>query len=446
MKKKQNIEYTQNYEDFVFLYKKGKIKKIIMVFIILIILSFSGFYLFKKITTDPSIVLKEAINVTYHNINALLNKEYPKITDFKIDGEITMQTSLPLYKKVKNNKLSWELKTNLKDAYLTTRLLESDKTLMTNNFILANKTLYYTQDKFQNSYELYHFPSSKIKQITLDEAKYLLQVIKKSMTQSLNKDYMHQEEVELYLNDKEVQGSKVSYALNRASIKDFSQTFFHSLMEDEDAIAILLKLTNYSKNDLLNKLEDFDEDKTYQNLNDSGSLNIYTVNNKFVKLELTYAENLLSYEDEKVSLTFKDKNDTWKLNIDQSNLSISKNNQQLLAIAKTNDEDTTRLTYTSHIKKIPLTGSLTFNIDKATNKKINYDIVWDNVMTILSKEQNITLNFTGSYTYNNDLIIDDKENFVTGSLTDDDQKEYEKALKKYNNSNFAKLIKQLSFK
>ena len=224
------------------------------------------------ITSNPKNLLKGAINKIYSEFSDSLevyDDTLKELKEYKIDlkdpisvnADLQVRGSLFDLNKIKDNKISIAagIDAGNKKMEATAKIEESGKDLFNGATYIKDDKFYFTSDQVLNN--MYYFDLNSADYSDLKESFYEIfdsingleqtefnmeellkdapkskdideigKELKDALISSLNEEYITKTKEEIEINDLTVKATKVSYDLNKASVKDLMTTFAETVL------------------------------------------------------------------------------------------------------------------------------------------------------------------------------------------------------------------------
>lgn len=455
--------------------KKRNVLGIALIAAIIIILAIGLGY--KVISNNPTNILKNSINNAYKDFKDEL-KDYDKkkngfnITKdtFKINGDI--EFSGDYFKDLKDNKISF-----VAGLDYPNKLIEGEATLEEDGKNLLNATVWNKDDKlyiksnnlFDNTYVMDDFNfeeefdlseledlMEEMNEVSTDDIDYLVKEFKDALIKSLDKDEMTKEKETIDINDISVKTTKISYNIDKTSTKELMTSLSDILVENDEFVSKLAKLTDVEKNDIKDSLKELKDKENYEDM-PKGEFNVYLtgINNKAVKVELKLDSITLSYSEYKdnVYALISEKQSNTKIEVigktekKVTDIEVKYNKEKIATLTvRQFDEEGIDLDYDINIEDvIEAKGSL--KITSKEKSKTEYDGVIEFSINGNIDNEELDFGINMNYTIKTGEKIadyDTNDAIPEDEITKEDEKKLEDALEELKNSGFGTLFKDLS--
>lgn len=455
--------------------KKRNVLGVVLIAAIIIILVIGLGY--KVVSNNPTNILKNSINNAYKDFKDEL-KDYDKkkndfnITKdtFKINGDIEL--SGDYFKDLKDNKISF-----VAGLDYPNKLIEGEATLEEDGKNLLNATVWNKDDKlyiksnnlFDNTYVMDDFNfeeefdlseledlMEEMNEVSTDDIDYLVKEFKDALIKSLDKDEMTKEKETIDINDISVKTTKISYNIDKTSTKELMTSLSDILVENDEFVSKLAKLTDVEKNDIKDSLKELKDKENYEDM-PKGEFNVYLtgINNKAVKIELKLDTVTLSYSEYKdnVYALISEKQSNTKIEVigktekKVTDIEVKYNKEKIATLTiRQFDEEGIDLDYNINIEDvIEAKGSL--KITSKEKSKTEYDGVIEFSINGNINGEELDFGIKMNYTIKTGEKIadyDTNEAIPEDDITEEDKKKLEDALEELKNSGFGTLFKDLS--
>lgn len=455
--------------------KKRNVLGVVLIAAIIIILVIGLGY--KVVSNNPTNILKNSINNAYKDFKDEL-KDYDKkkndfnITKdtFKINGDIEL--SGDYFKDLKDNKISF-----VAGLDYPNKLIEGEATLEEDGKNLLNATVWNKDDKlyiksnnlFDNTYVMDDFNfeeefdlseledlMEEMNEVSTDDIDYLVKEFKDALIKSLDKDEMTKEKETIDINDISVKTTKISYNIDKTSTKELMTSLSDILVENDEFVSKLAKLTDVEKNDIKDSLKELKDKENYEDM-PKGEFNVYLtgINNKAVKIELKLDTVTLSYSNYKdnVYALISEKQSNTKIEVigktekKVTDIEVKYNKEKIATLTvRQFDEEGIDLDYNINIEDIiEAKGSL--KITSKEKSKTEYEGVIELSINGNIDGEDLDFGIKMNYTIKTGEKIadyDTNEAIPEDDITEEDKKKLEDALEELKNSGFGTLFKDLS--
>ena len=312
-----NLEEKKQ-EDVKKLHKSSPKIFIILAAIIVIIVSFVGYYVF---ASNPKRILISSIDSLNRKVNALntdINQYKTNVEDnFQLNGTMSVKINsdvLEAYESMgvypglsqvltnlENTEFQYEYQQNIKDKKMYFNLIPylNGKELTNISYYNENSQQYILIKEIASEYleleKLDIFDS--LQETTIDDYNYIVDVVKNSLYQHVTKNDFKTSNVKVKIDGKEKEVKKVSLTLDAKRANELFDQVINDLKKDKKANKIMNRISpefkNYKKQDVEGK--------------DSSVLNFITYVTKFshepVKYALTHTD---SYTKKESGIAFTD--------------------------------------------------------------------------------------------------------------------------------------------
>lgn len=422
--------------------------KVILVGIFLLAAIAIGLYIgYKKLNSNPVSIYKTAITDTYNDLNnALKEKKKNDFSSFNFKTDpVTMNLEAKLDSNMEELKnfagLTYNLSTSLDYAneklYGSIGIKEGNNTIISGELSYENNNIYLKSKELLDKvlriqeYDLFKEISSNIDIddinliLSYDNMEYILKSMKDILIESLDKDKFTIENENITIGSKEYKAKKVIYNLDEENIKRTAKFFSESILKDEKLLNALAETTGLSVEKIKEEIT-FDES---------------TINYSPIKIVL-YTDgfnNIIAgavYEAEKEIIKFEDdKNLNLVIKIEDSVLTLSKENDDIKVVLSENKEEIitlkfieekngTKIDYNLILDGTPVTGTIEVNNpNKEDDKHISADFKLSMNTTVLGKEINVSLNGTIEVAKEMNITLDTTNSKDIKELTESEMTE-----------------------
>lgn len=290
--KEENVSITET--NNITSKKGNKIIPIVAVVLVVVALFAGGFYYyFNKTDKIVTNVINKAFNKINDSIDEIENFDYNKDTAL-VNGSLKIDTNIDGLEDLKNEKFDYTFGMDYKN-----RKLELGAALTENETKIIDALLYFINDKayvsLKDDYkkiiniddEIFNFDDIfKIENANFnkDDLNYITKEFKKILIDSIEMNKLTKSSSNIKLNGKSTKVTKISYNLNEKNTKKFIENIIDSILDNDELIKKLSKISDMS----VSNIEDTLKDAKNEDIEAIGTLNLYTkgFTNEFAKLEL----------------------------------------------------------------------------------------------------------------------------------------------------------------
>lgn len=290
--KEENVSITET--NNITSKKGNKIIPIVAVVLVVVALFAGGFYYyFNKTDKIVTNVINKAFNKINDSIDEIENFDYNKDTAL-VNGSLKIDTNIDGLEDLKNEKFDYTFGMDYKN-----RKLELGAALTENETKIIDALLYFINDKayvsLKDDYkkiiniddEIFNFDDIfKIENVNFnkDDLNYITKEFKKILIDSIEMNKLTKSSSNIKLNGKSTKVTKISYNLNEKNTKKFIENIIDSILDNDELIKKLSKISDMS----VSNIEDTLKDAKNEDIEAIGTLNLYTkgFTNEFAKLEL----------------------------------------------------------------------------------------------------------------------------------------------------------------
>ncbi len=416
--------------------KKKSFKGLIILIIGLLIIG-GLIFGYLNIYASPEHTYKNIINNTYKEAEKYLkNIESNSITltnKDKLESEINLNLSTSINNKTyldDNYTYKLNLGLDLRESNIAGVMTIIDKNskeeildlggyLDENKILIASKALYKNtismNNKDLNIKEI--FSTIDVEALNIDDYKYLVELIKKTLIDTMDKKSMDKSFEKL--NKKLL--IKMNYHFNKDNLNNMSNTLIERLTSDKRALSILSKILNMKESEVKDNLK---ESKDLFSNTDAFTVTIYKnlFSNKIIKVDANLSDNTkLVYENNVLTVATEEDTLIFDQSKKESVLTLIENDTEALklTIRKLNEE---AIDLDFKLSEEEIAGSIYLSSKKKSESSIFYDFRLE--CELKDKEnQKVKINASGNASLykTNQINIIDKENVTKiDDLTESD--------------------------
>ena len=348
--------------------KKNKALPICVVLLVVLCLGIGGFYFY---FSTPKKIVTSVINKAYSKYDEAINKsvDFDIAKDsFKIDGDLNIDTNIPGFDKINEDKLNYtaglDYKNQKVEGGLT--LKESGKTLAdVMAYIIDGKSyldLGNDYKKLINAGEvdfedIIDLSNTKVN-FDKDDINYIVKSYKDILIDSIDDEDLEKSSDTIKVDGKDTKVNKVTYKLTDKKAEKLAKNIIDGTLNDKELLKKLAKVSGEDVDDIKDSLKDAKKDMDIDNEDLKMTLNIYTKGflNDFVGLDINIDDdNSIKVIENKdnTTVTFK-----------------SGNTMTFVATIKDKDDEEFNMDYTVEFSGQKITGNLT--VTEKETKKNNY--------------------------------------------------------------------------
>ena len=419
---------------------KGKLGKIILVILLLIVAIAIGLYFgLKRLSANPVSIYRNAINDTYTLVDDYLKESFDQVYDInvnedpiRIDTSFTLNTNEEDYAMLSDFKYDLSLGLNIPNEQMNIALGLSDDEGSVMNAILAfvNDRLYLESD------ELYDVPLDfgaseldfstvnfdEVSVFNYDTLHIILETSKDILIDSLDESKFTVTDTTADVNGKQIEGKMITYLLDEENMRRTMEFITEEMDNNEEFITALSNLTGLTSEEIRDGLQ---EEIDYSNYVDI-EINIYTDNRNDI-----VAGNLVEGEVELINFTRQDEIFTLFVGDEYTNMTMTTEgnvltisyveyDKEVFTLSLTSEEDREILEYRTNSYGDEIIASLEFrNINTGTNE-FSADILFDYSMTSYGVQT--TLSLDGNIRVSNEELdsIDTANSVEFNALTEEE--------------------------
>ncbi len=277
-----------------------------------------GIFGYKKLTDNPTKILKKSINDLYANFSDTLKDygENPVIDAIlndtvKFNGEFSLTGSL--FETIKDDKVNFSLGLDAKNESMEmyAGLDEKNQTLADISFYgkdgkgyMASKTLFdnlYTTGEIDLSSlgdSVEEIKESLKNTSNVEDLDAIVKDFKDALINSLDEKQLTKEKAELTINDETIKVNRLTYNIDGDSIKNLFTSIFKELQGNKNFIDKLVKVSGMSEEEIKAQLEELAKPEYYDEVADTKEkfiLYTTTSKNSVVGIELVDDEGNFRY-------------------------------------------------------------------------------------------------------------------------------------------------------
>lgn len=299
---------------------KGKVIGICVAVVAVIGLVVGGIFGYKKLTDNPTKILKNSINDLYANFSESL-KEYgenPLVNAFlndtvTISGDLSLEGSL--FETIKDDKLAFSLGMDAKNERMEmyAALSEKNKTLVDATIYAKDGKAYMTSKTlFDNMYEvgdtvaslsfsLGDLQAEADKMPSISELDAIVKDFKDALVNSLDEKELTKDKTEIKINGETLKVNRLSYNVDEESIKNLFSSTFKELQGNSNFVKNLAKVFGMTEDEIKEGLGEAAKPEYYESEDGEeefkGKFILYTtgMKNKVVGMELADGDGNLHY-------------------------------------------------------------------------------------------------------------------------------------------------------
>lgn len=292
----------------------------IIVAVVVLILAAAVLFTYNRFINNPVKIFERAINSMYDEFHNSL-KDIEKTEDdyfnfeeeaINVEADLKLDGSFMNFYQLKDNVLKVNCGVDYKNDLISmgAKILENDKDLIDGNLYLKDKKFFLESNLFNNIYsgdlDEDVFKSEETNENIFDANSYSIKdldntvkKLKDALIDSLDKESMTKTQETIDVNDEKVDTNKVTYKLDKESTKKLFSSIAQIILDDEDLLNNLSKISGTSKEDLTKALEEVQKDEFYDDFTDEDNMEIaiYTagLTYKFVKFEIVEKDGKIEY-------------------------------------------------------------------------------------------------------------------------------------------------------
>ena len=388
------IDETSSTNDFADIAtKKKSFLPICVVILVAIVIGIGGFYYY---FSTPKKIVTTVINDAYANYDKMINEgmDFNLGKDsFKLKGNLVIDTNVPGFEKLKNDKLNFTLGSDFKNEKLETdaSLVEGKTTILDAMiYVINNKTYLSLGDDYKNLIDLGEnegfAEAFDIKDVDFnkDDINYIVEAYKDILINAIDYSEIEKSSDKIEIDGKDTKVTKLTYKLNSKNLEKLSKNVIDGTLNNDKLLSTIAKLSEIDKKELKEELKDSKKDIKVDE-DAKLTLNIYTkgFTNKFAGLDLKADEfemNVVKNEDAtnikmevegfKVELNVKEYS-TEKADIDfVVTAAGQKIKGSLVATSKNKDKDTNEGSFKFNVKYEDYKFNIDMNYTLEKNAKV----------------------------------------------------------------------------
>ena len=311
--------------------------------LLLVLICFIGFGVYKYFSGNPTEIIKTVINNTYEDFSAAL-KKYGNTTannnfdifndSFKLSGTLNFRNKD--YKDLEKEKINFLVALDYKNkkAEMGATLDKNAKTLLDVNAIVKDDELYLISETlFKNKYDLGEYKFSSLfdfsalegelnKQETLDveDVDFIVRELKDALIDALDDEKMALSKETIDLNGKSIKTSKISYKLDYEALCRINNSLIDSISQNDAILEKFSKITGKNKTTLKEGLSQSRLDESdKENYPSVAFFSVYTtgLNHDVVRVCLTDGIDTMEVliNDDKVNLIYDEVSNKNKIEV-----------------------------------------------------------------------------------------------------------------------------------
>ncbi len=346
---------NENFEGFQQLNKTRKWKFLIISFIVLVVVGVGLFIGYNKLTKEPALVYKMAINNVYDYLKDYIKGNTSDFTidmlnePFTFDAQVKFKSNEPELQELE--KISYDLSLGMdnvkKQASASLALNNENSELFKITAALMAKNVYISSDEIfaqvikVGEYDLFKIlEESKLEDklsnreiLTEETLKEALKELKNILINSLQKDNLQINSTTITVDGKRIKANKISYILNKEDLETLYKNILTEISNSSEILDVLANITGKAKNDLREYIDSLIKNMDIET--DKLVIEIYTnLWNKVVETDLYIdGEKVLSSNKNEDNLNIT----LWE---DEGKIVITiKENEALLTIYNGNEEE-----------------------------------------------------------------------------------------------------------
>ena len=402
--------------------KNGKGKIIIGILIIVAIAAIAGFIGYKTYTSSPYNLFKSAINSGYSEFSNMLKIAKENTFEYdlenetiKLNGNVKFDTNIDELKDFTNYTYSFNTGLDVKNKKIELGLgisENSDKLIELLAYVLDNKAYLKSEQLFDRiiyadaedeiDFDSYVYENDF--EVNYDDLDYIVKKVKDYAINSIDKEKLSKESVEITINGEKLKVNSNSYNLDAETMKNTIKSIIDAMLEDKELIEKLVNLSGTTEDEVKSTLEEA-KDVDLSTYEDS-IINIYTKGfaNTIVGFSiysdgeevLFYSDynNITKWELYNVEVNSEEAFTTIECEGDVCNINIGDDSDYLkLKITNENDKKTTidyDFSFASY--DIKVNGTVTFEQVEKTDKKMSAKVDFSVKANIAGEEFTFDVN------------------------------------------------------
>lgn len=399
--------------------KKGKVKFLIIGFLVIIAIAIGLFVGYKKLNNDPMGIYKDSINSVYKTLSDALKENKKNSLDnfdirkdpFVIDLKAKLTSDMPELKNFTG--LNYHLNTGMDLANKKMNIgldIEDNNTFLLNALVaVLDKNVYLKifdkvldlgeEDVFGNmDIDSYFKVNGADAKFDYDNYNYILKEMKDIIINSLAKDKFKMEDATITINNKEYKGKKAIYNLDKENMERTLKYIKDSILKDDKLIKALAESTGITTEELKESLREDIDMTGYTN----SEINLYT--DKFNELIagsiVTNEEEIIKFDcvNNEINFTLEADNQVLKVIKDKNDkivITFTEDNNQLFKITFEGNDKEFKMPFTFNIEGAIISGTVELKNIKVTNDSISADLIFSLNTSIANKKIDFAID--GSY-------------------------------------------------
>lgn len=374
-------------------------KKLLVIFLIIVILSsfiVGGYLFYKSFYYNPYRIYQTSINYGFNYLNTKVNSFNDKKLDYNINKDILSTSGdfsidSNLLEDFKEYNFKYKLTMDLNKKMIDTNFVinkNNQKVLDIEGLLRDKKILINSKDIYSKYLEVKSIEDLDLDfdNITFDTKvlNNILDVTKSTIIKNLNKNNMSTKKVKIKVQNKNVSAINNIYKLDSEEVKKLYKNILDSLLNDNNIISNLADTFNLRKAEIKDVLNSLKSNEKVLNLFKNLEFNLYTsgITNKVVGGRILFDNvEIINYTNYNDILNIKTENENKNIDIKKDNKETKINfvieNNNLISIIVTKDEDKTNYSFNIEIDKLEVEGNLEVEVKRVANKKISTSILLD---------------------------------------------------------------------
>ena len=277
--------------------KKKSFLPICVVLLVAIVIGIGGFYYYFG---TPKKIVTTVINDAYANYDKMINEGMDldlSKDSFKMTGNLVVDTNIPGFEKIKNDKLNYTLGMDPKNEKLEVgaSLIEGKTTLVdVIAYVIEDKAYLSLGDDYKNlinmgSADLDFSELLNVENVSFskDDINYIVEAYKDILIEAIDYDELEKSSDTIEIDGKDTKVTKLTYTLNKANLEKLIKNIIDGTLDNDKLLDKLAKLTDTDKKEIKDSLKDAKKEVNVEK-GTKLELSIFTkgFSNSFAGLEL----------------------------------------------------------------------------------------------------------------------------------------------------------------